>query len=225
MLSPPARRRFACSVTSALHRSGLAGFALENRLALAVSGCDVPARGASLRRVRSRDLLDPTESFVPQTRGELAPATSADRPVEPTLLGDSHARPLDGAARERVIARTSSASTLITSNRRARSVVVFDPVLAPICLAAFSFAIARFDFARRLEPRLPRASRCCKHLQPFRLTRGQTGCMQQFAGRQRSRHHDTAVNADHTAVAWTGDRVGMWANATCQRPARSRVTR
>src|SRR5258708_26476157 len=73
----------ACTVDVGVAPSSSAGFALEDRLALAVSGCDMLARGASLRRVRSRDLLDPAQSLVLQTRDQLTPANSADRAVEP----------------------------------------------------------------------------------------------------------------------------------------------
>ena len=89
----------ACSVDVGVAPTCSAGLALEDRLALAVPGCDVPARGASLRRVRSRDLLDPTESLVLQPPHELTPATSADCAVEPTFLSDCRAGLLDGAAR------------------------------------------------------------------------------------------------------------------------------
>src|SRR4029077_6966248 len=73
--------------------------ALENRLALAVPGSDMPARRASLRRVRGRDLLDPTESLMPQTRGQQAPSASADTTVQTALLRDTHARLLHSSAR------------------------------------------------------------------------------------------------------------------------------
>src|SRR5271165_7694566 len=71
----------ACSVHVGVARTRVTDLALENRLALAVLGCDVPACGASLRRVRGRDLLDPTVSLVLQTRGEHTPTACADGPV------------------------------------------------------------------------------------------------------------------------------------------------
>ncbi len=88
----------ACSVDVGVAPSGIAGLALENRLALTVSGRDVPKK-TSLRRERGRYLLDPAESFVLQTCDELAPAASADRAVEPAFLDDAHPRLLDGSAR------------------------------------------------------------------------------------------------------------------------------
>ena len=89
----------ACSVDVGVASPGIAGLALEDRLALAVSRCDVPARRATLRRIRSRNLLDPTVRLVLQSRGEMSPTTSTDCPVEPALLSDAHAGFLKGAAR------------------------------------------------------------------------------------------------------------------------------
>jgi hypothetical protein len=80
----PSGGDFACSVHVGGGGSRGAVVALEHRLALAAFGRDFPARGASLRRVRGRDLLDPTMSLVLQPRGEqtlLAPLCSRKRPV------------------------------------------------------------------------------------------------------------------------------------------------
>src|SRR5258708_27223688 len=66
----------ARSIDVGVAPTSIAGLALEHRLTLAIPGCDVPTRGAALRRVRSRDLLNPAESLVLQTRDKLTPATS-----------------------------------------------------------------------------------------------------------------------------------------------------
>src|SRR5258705_12599908 len=63
----------ACSVDVGVAPSGGAGLALEDRLALAVPGCDVPARRALFRRIRSRDLLDSAGSLGLEPCDELAP--------------------------------------------------------------------------------------------------------------------------------------------------------
>ena len=69
---------------------------------------------------------------------------------------------------ERVIARTSRASILIVSKRRAISVVTFSTQsLRRSASRAFSFAIALLVRTRRLEPRLARASRCCSTVNRF----------------------------------------------------------
>src|SRR5277367_6689040 len=56
----------ACGVHVCVARPRAAGDALENRLALAVFGCDVPTVGASLRRIRRRDDFDPPQALVLQ---------------------------------------------------------------------------------------------------------------------------------------------------------------
>jgi hypothetical protein len=95
-VSPCCHRRsggeVACSVHVGVARRPGAGFALENRLALAVLARDMPARGASLRRVRGRDLLDATESLVLQTRSEQTPTVSSDSSVQTAFLSYPHTR-------------------------------------------------------------------------------------------------------------------------------------
>ena len=91
----------------------------------------------------------------------------------PCLTADARLRPLFCATRTpgwsivpravRVIARTSSASTRIVSNRRARSVVVFSTQSRRRSASrALSFAIASLARCRRLEPGLARARLRCR---------------------------------------------------------------
>jgi hypothetical protein len=199
----------SCSVDVGVAPAGGAGFALEGRLALAASGCDVPARGASLRRVRSRDLFDPTESFVLHACDQLAPATSADRAVEPTFLSDSGARLPDGAARG---AGHCPHVKLLESDHVEPPCGVgggfLDPVLAPITLAGFQFRDRLFRLRSAIGPALAAGQPLLQDPQSFRLTRSKTGCVQEFAGRQRGRYRNSAVDADHAGVPWAGDRVG-----------------
>jgi hypothetical protein len=199
----------ACSVHVGVAPTGSAGLTLEDRLALAVSGRDVPTRGASLRRVRSRDLLNPAQSLVLQTRDQLAPATSTDRSIEPAFLGHSDARFLDGAARRpghRPHVEVLN-SDYVEPPRQVGGGFL-DPVLPPIPLTGFQLRDRPFRLLAAPGAALGAGQPLLQHLQPFRLTRGQTGCAQQFTGRQRRRHRNTAVDADHAAVPWTGDRVG-----------------
>ena len=159
----------ACSVDVGVAPTGIAGFALEDRLALAVSGCDVPARGASLRRVRSRDLFDPAESLVLQTCDQLAPATSADRAVEPAFLGDSRARLLDGAARgpgHRPHVKVLDPDHVEPPRQVGGGFL--DPVLTPIPLTGFQSSRSHVSSPRGDWNRAwPRASRCCNTFNRF----------------------------------------------------------
>ncbi len=199
----------ACSVDIGVAPSGRAGLALEDRLALAVPGCDVPARGASLRRVRSRDLSYPAESLVLQTRDQQAPATSSDRAVEPTLLGHSRTRLLDGAARG---TRHRPHIKGLDPDHVEPSCEIgggfLDPVLTPIPLASFQCRDRPFRPLAAVGTAPGARKPLLQHLQSLRLTAGQTGCVQQLAGRQCGRYGNSTVNADHAGVARPGDRVG-----------------
>jgi hypothetical protein len=199
----------ACSVDVGVAPSGGTGLALEDRLALAVSGCDVPARRATLRRVRSRDLLNPAGSLVLQTGDQLPPTTSADRAVEPAFLGHSRPWLLDGAPRRP--GHRPHVEILDPDHVEPPRQVgggFLHPVFAPIPLTSFQFRDPPFRLLAAPGAALGAGQPPLQHLQPFRLTQAEPGCAQQFAGGQRSRHHHTAVDTDHAAVARTGDRVG-----------------
>ena len=185
-----------------------AGFALENRLALAVPRSDVPALGASLRRTRGRDLLDPTISLVLQTRAKEPPSAAADRPVEPALLSNTHAGLPDSSPRraghrphvkrfdpDRVEAARNASSAFL------------DPVLAPVDLAGSEFRDRQFRSRTPVGASLGPGEALLQHPQPLGLAPGQTRCVQQFARRQRRRDGDTTVDTHHASVARPADRV------------------
>ncbi len=213
----------ACSVHVGVAPSSSAGLALEDRLALAVSGCDVPARGALLRRVRGRDLLDPARCLVLQTCDELAPTTSADCAVEPAFLGDARPRLLDGAARG--AGHRPHVEGLDPDHvepPRQVSGGFLDPVLAPIPLTGFQLRDRPFCLLTAMGTALGPGEPLLQHRQPLRLTRGQTGCVQQFTGGQRRRYHNSAVDTHNAAVTRTADRVGDVGE--CDMPAARPIT-
>jgi hypothetical protein len=89
----------ACSVHVGVTRPRAASDAREDRLALAVFGCDVPADRASLRSVRGRDPFDSARGLVVKPGNEPAPRLTTDRAAEPPFFGDPNARLVNGAAR------------------------------------------------------------------------------------------------------------------------------
>nr|CRL67744.1 hypothetical protein CPGR_00571 [Mycolicibacterium malmesburyense] len=199
----------ACSVHVGIARLGGAGLALEDRLALAVSRCGVPTTRASLRRVRGRDLLDPTTSFLLQPRSEQSPTASTDSPIQRALLGYPLARPLGGsacAAGHRPHVEGFDADCVETP-RDIRSGFL-DPVLASVPLNRFDLG----DRALRADPSL--GSPLCagqallQHLQTFRLTDGEAWRVQQFTRRQGRRNHHAAVYTHHAAIVGTCDGLG-----------------
>ena len=216
----------ACSVHVGVARTRGAGFALEHRLALAVSGSDVPARRASLRRVGGRYLLEPTEGFLPQARSEHTPSAAADATVEAALLSNTRTRLLHGAPRraghrmhvkgfdaDRVEAPSDARGGLSTQSLR-RSVS-----------RALSLAIASFVRARRREPRSARASRCCRTFNRLASPRPRPGAcnsspVDNAAETATPRSIPTTLPSPGPAIG-----SGTWANAMNQRPARSQVMR
>ena len=169
----PSGGDIACSVDVGVAPTSSAGFALEDRLALAVPGSDVPTRGASLRRIRSRDLLDPTVSLVLQTRGEQPPTAAADRPVQPTLLRNTHTGLLDSSARRaghRPHVKGFDPDRVETASNISGDLL--DPVLAPIGLTRLQFrdrpSCSHAPIRATLSPGEP----LLQHRQPLRLTRG-----------------------------------------------------
>ena len=217
----------ACSVHVGVARPRGAGFALENRLALTVFGRDVPARGASLRGVRGRDLLDPTTSLVLQTRGEQTPSASADAPVEAALLGDPQTGPLDGAPRRaghRAYVKGFDADRVEAP--RNISGGLFDPVLAPVVSPAPSAsrwtASCELDGGSRVR-RGPAAAAAPSTAWPHReLKPGacSSSPVDNAADTTTPRSIPTTLPSPGPAIG-----SGTWANAICQRPARSQVTR
>jgi hypothetical protein len=89
----------ACGVHVGIARPRVACDALENRLALAIFRRDVPAVGASLRRVRCCNEFEPPRSFVLQPGNQQSPPLAADLAVEAPFLGDVAARAFTSTAR------------------------------------------------------------------------------------------------------------------------------
>ncbi len=196
----------ACSVDVGVAPSSGAGFALENRLALTVPRSDVPARGASLRRVRGRNLFDPTVSLVLQTRGQKAPTAPADSSVQPAFLSNTHTGLLDSSARSadhRTHVEGFDADRVEAT--REVSGDFFDPVLAPVGLTRSQIRDRQLRSGTPVRATVGPGEPLLQHLQPLGLAEAQARGAQQFTGRQRCRHRNAAVDTNHATIAWTGD--------------------
>ncbi len=213
----------ACGVNVGVTRSRGAGLALEHRLALAVSGSDIPAHRATLRRVRGRDLLDPTKSFVLQSRGEQTPTAAADAPVKPTLLGNSVSGLFDSSARA---ASHGPHIEGFDPNRvePARDIgrQLLHPILAPGSLFGFQFGDRQPCTGSPLRTALRAGQPLLQHPQPDSLTAAQAGHVQQLSGRQRRRHRHAAIDPHDRAVTRAGDR--LWDDSKGDMPAPGPVT-
>jgi hypothetical protein len=198
----------ACSVHVGVARPGCAGFALEHRLALAVLERDVPAHRASLRRVRGRDLLDPTASLVLQTPGEQTPSAAADATVQTALLSNTHAGLLDRSTRtagHRTYVKGFDADR-VEAPRDVRG-GFFDPVLASVPLTRFELRDGEFRASSPVGAALGATEPLLQHLQSPGRTAAQARGVQQFSSRQCRRHRNTTVYTHHTPVTRAADRI------------------
>src|SRR6201999_1566738 len=100
---------------------------------------------ASLRRVRGRDLLDPTTSLVLQSRSEQSPTTPTDAAIQTAFLCHPLAGLLDAAARTAGHRRhVEGFDADRVEAPRDVSAGLFDPVLAPVGLTRFEFGDGEF---------------------------------------------------------------------------------
>jgi hypothetical protein len=203
-----------------------AGHAAEQGLALAAACCDVPARRATLARVRGTYFLHPAGGLVLQAADQQAPPRSHDFPVETGLGPHVPARLPDrapggaGHDPDLEILDTDHVEPPCDVRRG-----LLAPVLADVRTAG-------------LEPgsRVPdplAAFRAALTLASFRSSRrSRTRCGARRPGQCSSSPVDRAAltatpRSTPTLSPVPGPLTGFGrtANATCQRPARSSFTR
>ena len=89
----------ACGVDVGIARPRTAGDALENRLALTIFRRDMPAVGASLRRVRCWNEFKPPQGLVLEPGNQQPPPLAVDLAVEAPFLRDVGTRAFTSPAR------------------------------------------------------------------------------------------------------------------------------
>ncbi|SCK44829.1 hypothetical protein H180DRAFT_03965 [Streptomyces sp. WMMB 322] len=198
---PALHHRMSCGCIDVLRRVHIrvdrvsTRAASEDRLALSVLCCHVPACGATLGRISRRHQNHPAWCLVLGALEQAAPGMLQDRPVQPGLLA--------------YIPSGRFASALRTSHHRCHPQILechpvespgqvggdlLGPVLAPVCLAGLGAADGG------LEPGSPLGSACgfgkasLKPRQPCSLKLRWHGAGQQLSGRQRCRDGDAAVD-------------------------------
>ena len=185
---------------------------------------DVPARGAALAGERGVNCWTRPGALSSSRR------TSSPHPLRMPRL-----RPAFGATfrpgcstlplADRVMPWTLRSSTRITSNRRARSVEAFSAQSLRRSASRASTGRWRpYAAPRRFEPRWPgrasAAAGAAAPLPPGQAGQGSISPVDKAALTATPRSIPTT-----SPVPGPGTGPGMTANATCQRPARSRVTR
>ena len=206
-------------------RRETAGGAPEDGLALARLRVHVPARRAALARIRGIDLLTRPGAFssslrtrIPQPEARISRFSPAFAlTFLPGLLAGAFSRA--GHVRHSQILEANYVEPPGQVGRQ-----LLGPVFAGVGFAGFQPAIADLSRARRLLPRLARASLRWS-LQPTLASGGQARASEQFAGGQRRADRDPTVHAHHLAGPRPCD--GVWDRGERDVPAagRSNFTR
>ncbi len=199
----------ACGVHVGIARSRTAGDALENRLALAVFGCDVPAVRASQRRKRCRDEFKPPRGLVLQPGHQQPPPLAADLAVETPFLRDAGAWAFTSPARR--AGHRAHPQVLDTDGVETACQIgggLFHPVTAAICFAGAQPRDGQLGSCApgRSAPRPGQPP--LQSAEPLGFACTKTGNPQQLPAGQRHRDRHPAINTHHAAIAGSWDRVG-----------------
>ena len=160
----------------------IAGDACENRLALAVFGCDMPAGRASLRRVRGRNPLHPSRGFMVEPGDQPTPGLMSDRAVQAPLLRDANTGFVQRAPRG---ATHRTHIEVLYSNRieAARNISrgLFDPVASPVGFASFESRNRELGASSPVRATLGACEALLKATQPIPLARCKARSVKQFS--------------------------------------------
>jgi hypothetical protein len=199
----------ACGVDVGIARARLAGDALEDRLALAVFRRDMPAVGASLRRVRRWNEFKSPLGLVLESGDQQSPRLAADLAVKSPFLRDIGARTVPSPACR--AGHATHVQVLDADGVEAAGHIgggLFHPIAAAIGVAGPQPC----DGALGSCPPVRSASRpgqtTLQSAQPLGLATVKAWGVQQLSSGQCRRHRHAAINANHAAVIGSRDRVG-----------------
>ncbi len=198
-----------CGVDVGVARARAAGDALENRLALAVFRRDMPAMGASLRRIRCRDELKPPHRFMFQPGYQQSPPLAADRPVKTPFLRDIGAGAIAGPAC-RAGHRPHVQVLHADGVEPARQISggFFHPVTAAIGVAGPQPRDRALGSCSPVGSALRPGQTPLQSSEPSGFTGPQARSVQQLAAGQRDRCRHAAIDTDNAAVGGSGNRLG-----------------
>jgi hypothetical protein len=199
----------ACGVQVGVARACTAGDAVENRLALAVFWCDVPAVGASLRRVRCWNEFEWTRGLVLQSGDQQFPPVAADLTVEAAFLCDVGARAFSSSARRaghRRHLQVLDADGVEAARQTGGGLL--HPVAAAICFAGAHPRNGQPGSGTPMRSALRPGQTLLQSKEPFGFTSTKARNMQQLPAGQRNRYRHAAINTHHAAITGCWDRVG-----------------
>ena len=198
----------ACGVDVGIARPRIAGDAPENRLALAVFRRDMPAVRASLRRIRCRDELNPSQGFVLQPGYQQSPALAADLAVEAAFLRHPGARVFTRPARR--AGHRAHLQVLDTDGVEAPRQIgggPFHPVAAAICVAGAQPRDGQPGSCAPVRSSVCPGQTLLQPAQPLGFAGTKTRSMQQLPVGQGNRDRYAPINAHHAAITGPQGRV------------------
>ena len=199
----------ACGVDVGIARPRPAGDALENRLALAVFRCDMPAVRASLGRIRCGNELKPPVNLVLQPGHPQSPPLATDLAVEAAFLRDVGARLFTGPARR--TGHRAHLQVLDTDGVEATRQIgggLFHPVTPAIYFTGAQLRDGPPGSRAPLRSALRPGQTLLQSSESFGLAGMQARNPQQLPAGQRNRDRHAAVNTHHAAITGPRDRVG-----------------
>ena len=205
----PSGGDIACGVHVSITRTRATGDALENRLALAVFRRDMPAAGASLRRIRCWNQFQPARSFVLQPGNQQSPPLAVNLTVEAPFLRDVGTRALTSTARRP--AHSTHVQILDTDGVEAARHIgagLFHPVTAAIGFTGAQPGNRQLRLCSPMRSASPSGHTLLQPPQPLRFTSTKARNTQQLPGGQRRRYRHAAVNTNHAAVSGSSNRFG-----------------
>jgi hypothetical protein len=197
----------ACGVDVGVARPRVAGDALENCLALAVFRCDVPAVGASLRRVRCRDEFESPLSLVLQPGNQQPPPLAADLTVEAPFLRDTAARAFPtpaGRAGHGTDVQVLNSDGVEAARQTGGG--LFHPVTAAIGFAGPQLRNRPLRSRPPIRSALRPSQTPLQSAQPLGFPSTKARNAQQLPGRQRHRYRHAAIYTHNGAIVGSCDR-------------------
>jgi hypothetical protein len=189
-------------------RPCIAGDAREDRLALAVFGCDVPTGGAPLRRVSGQDSFDSVRSLILKPRHQPTPALTTDRAVETPLLRNPNTGSINRAssgARHRPYIEILNPDCVEPARKVGGG--LFEPVSSPVRFARFESRNRQLRPLPAVGAVLGARETLLQAVQPNLLRTCELRSAQQLTSGQRRRYHHTAVHTDDAVIARSGNRI------------------
>jgi hypothetical protein len=198
----------ACGVHVGIARPRITGDALENRLALAVLRRDMPAEGASLRRIRCRDEFEPPRRLVRQPGNQQSPPLAPDLTVECAFLRDISARVFTSPARR--AGHRTQIQILDTDGVEAAGQIgggLFHPVTAAICFTGAHLRDGQLGSCPPGRSVPPPGQTPLQPAQPLGFTGTKARNPQQLPAGQRNRDRYAAIHTHHAAITRPRNRV------------------